>query len=617
MRTTQLLPCSLAALALACCNPAHAAPSPYSTMIVFGDSLADAGQFGVRFTSELPNGESAPVSPTLLGQQLGVAPADLLPSTALGNPPVDGNNWATGGYRTDQILDSIIGSSQVGVPPLFGRERPGYLANGNRADPNALYYLTGGGNDFLQGLVTTPEQAAAAAGRLAASAQALQQGGARYIMVWMLPDLGLTPNYSGTPNQAGLSALSALFNQALANQLAQIDAQIIPLNVPRLLEEVVANPATYGLATGQNLVGTCYSGTQCSLNPAYGAGTALDDPDKLLFNDAVHPTATGQRLIADYGYSILSAPWEASLLPEMAQASLRTHQDTLRGQWQGAWQAPGEWQPILAASAGRMGIDEQGSSAKANAHGAGVTLGGSYRVSEAARLGLALGAYRQTLEAGPRDSQYGLNSYLASAFGEFRQGQTWADVTFTLGHLDYDSLKRRFGLGVSERQESASTTGHAVALNSRLGYDLAPASSRWQLAPFVSADWARAQVGSYEESSGRSTALGYGAQQRDSRRLGVGLQAALQVTPSTRLFAEAAREREFNDRADDVRMNLTSLPANRFTLQGYAQPGHLTRASVGVSQALAPGLNLSASYSLSKSDAFTQQGANLALSLDL
>lgn len=226
LKARSLLPCAFSLLALAC-SSAHAAPSPYSTLIVFGDSLADAGQFPdgngapgstQRFTNRIGptygNGEAfGAVSPMLLGAQLGIAPTDLGASTspvnaALGRP--DGNNWAVGGYRTDQILDSITGTSDVIIPPgnpgagTVLRERPGYLAGGLRADPNALYYLTGGGNDFLQGQITSPASAAAAANRLAASAQALQQGGAQYIMVWLLPDLGLTPAMNGTRCKARL-----------------------------------------------------------------------------------------------------------------------------------------------------------------------------------------------------------------------------------------------------------------------------------------------------------------------------------------------------------------------------------------------------------------------------
>lgn len=316
-------------LSLACAQ-AFAAPSPYSTMVVFGDSLADAGQFPdgsagatLRFTNRTGptfQGEYGLVSSTLLGTKLGVAPNDLNASTspvraAQGLP--DGNNWAVGGYRTDNILESITSVSNAAIPPgnpgggTVLRSRQGYLpANGGRADPNALYFLSGGGNDFLQGRVLSPAQAVAAGGRLADSAQALQQAGARYIMVWMLPDLGLTPAINGTPQQAATSALSTIFNQSLVQRLSQVDAQVIPLNIPLLLNEAFADPARFGLATGQNLTGTCFSGNSCTANPTYGIGGTNPDPTKLIYNDSVHPTVAGQRLIADYAYSLLAAPWE-------------------------------------------------------------------------------------------------------------------------------------------------------------------------------------------------------------------------------------------------------------------------------------------------------------------
>jgi outer membrane lipase/esterase len=44
LRPPLFAPLAGALLSLACAQ-AFAAPSPYSTMVVFGDSLADAGQF--------------------------------------------------------------------------------------------------------------------------------------------------------------------------------------------------------------------------------------------------------------------------------------------------------------------------------------------------------------------------------------------------------------------------------------------------------------------------------------------------------------------------------------------------------------------------------------------
>ncbi|HYQ53411.1 MAG: esterase EstP [Pseudomonas sp.] len=628
MRKAPLLRFTVATLALAC-SQAFAAPSPYSSMIVFGDSLADAGQFpdltggtaGMRFTNRDENGNFAPVSPMILGGRLGVSPDDLNPSTSLGIRP-DGNNWAVGGYTTQQILDSITQTSQLVVPPGTNgagavlRERAGYLANGLRADPNALYYLTGGGNDFLQGLVNSPADAAAAGSRLAASAQALQQGGARYIMVWLLPDLGQTPNFSGTPQQNPLSQLSAVFNQALVGQLGQIDAEIIPLNIPLLLSEAVANPTQFGLASGQNLIGTCYSGDSCVENPVYGINGSNPDPTKLLFDDSVHPTIAGQQLIADYGYSILSAPWELTLLPEMAHASLRAHQDELRNQWQTPWQAVGQWQAFVATGAQDLDFDDQRSAANADGRGYNLTLGGSYRLNDAWRVGLAGGVYRQKLEAGEQDSDYKLDSYLASAFAQFRHDRWWADAALSAGHLDYRDLKRTFALGVNDRSEKGDSNGEAWAVTGRLGYDLAPDSSTWQLAPFISADYARVKVDGYDEKSGRSTALGFDDQERTSRRLGAGLLGSVQLMPGTRVFAEVAREHEFEDDQQDVTMHLTTLPANDFTLTGYTPNSNLTRASLGLSHELVAGVHLRGNYNWRKSDELTQQGVSLGISLD-
>jgi len=244
-------------LAIACAQ-ANAAPNPYTNFVVFGDSLNDAGTFAdtggpagatQRFTNRTGpvyldgSGEVRSLNSTqILGGKLGFSPDQTASSASAvraneGLP--DGNNWAVGGYRTDQILDSITSISATGE-----RTRAGYLPSNNfRADPNALYYLSGGGNDFLQGRVTSLPQASAAADRLADSVQTLQTAGAKYVMVWLLPDIGFTPAFNGTPLQAFTSQLSTQFNTELVSRLQNINAEVIPLNIPVLLKETFANPA--------------------------------------------------------------------------------------------------------------------------------------------------------------------------------------------------------------------------------------------------------------------------------------------------------------------------------------------------------------------------------------
>lgn len=577
IKQTLFVPLAGCLLAMACAQ-AYAAPAPYSNFIVFGDSLNDAGTFKdsggpagatQRYTNRTGplykdgTGENRDLNATqIIGGKLGFNPDQTASSSSAvraGEGLADGNNWAVGGYRTDQILDSITTQSATGE-----RTRSGYLpSNGFRADPNALYYLSGGGNDFLQGRVLSLDQASAAADRLADSARTLQGAGAKYIMVWLLPDIGLTPAINGSPLQGFTSQLSAQFNTELVRQLQGINAEIIPLNIPVLLKEAFANPAQFGLATDQNLTATCFSGNSCTENARYGINSATPDPTKLIYNDAVHPTEAGQRLIADYAYSLLAAPWELTLLPEMAQGSLRAHQDELRNQWLADWenwQAVGQWRAIVAGGGQHQDFDGQHSAASADGNGYNLNIGGSYRVNEAWRVGLAAGFYNQKLEAGDADSEYKLNSYMGTAFAQYQQNRWWGDLAMTAGKLDYDSLKRKFQLGVNERGEKGDTDGYVLAISGRLGYDIAQqASSPWHLSPFVSADFGKTEVDGYSEKGADSTALTFDDQSRNSRRLGVGIQGKYQITAQTEVFGEFAHEREYNDDRQDLTINLNSL----------------------------------------------------------
>jgi outer membrane lipase/esterase len=488
-----------------------------------------------------------------------------------------------------------------------------------RADPNALYYLSGGGNDFLQGRVQSGAQANAAADRLANSVQILQTAGARYIMVWLLPDLGLTPAINGTPLQGPTSQLSAAFNRQLVTRLAGIDAEIIPLNIPLLLQETFADPARFGFATGQNLTATCFSGDGCTENATFGINSANPDPSQLIYNDGVHPTEAGQKLVSDYAYSLLAAPWELTLLPEMAHATLRAHQDELRSQWQADWedwQAVGQWRAIVAGGGQHLDVDHQSSGADADGSGYNLNIGGSYRLNEAWRAGVAAGFYRQDLEAGDNDSDYKLNSYLATAFAQFQQNRWWADAALTGGKLDYDNLKRKFDLGAAEGAEKGDTDGYLWAFSTRVGYDIAQPGSDWHLSPFISADYAKVEVDGYSENTDRSTALTFDDQKRDSKRLGAGLQGKYRITPQTQVFGEYAYEREYDDDVQKVNIALNSLPSLDFTLEGYTPQSHLNRLSLGVSHKLTADLALRGGYTFRKDDDFTQQGITVGVALD-
>ena len=627
----------LSPLAVAYCM-ATVAPSlsaaPYSGLYVFGDSLSDAGQFPDsvnstiqtrRFTNRVgplftdASGEVyGKTSPMLIGELLGLgAQSPSTSSVFEDNGWEDGNNWAVGGYRTDQILDSI---TQAGGSVAGTRTRDGFLVDlanrGLSLEANALYYVNGGGNDFLQGQVLSTAQAQAAAGRLVDSVEALQTAGARYIMVSLLPNVGNTPALGG--GNSFIGGLAGDLNTELVSQLRGIDANIIPLNLPLLVTEVLATPGAYGFDATQDLTGTCFNGCT-NVNTTWGINSATPDPSKLMFNDSVHPTTAVQQIAADYAYSLLSAAQELSLLPEMALGNLRAHQGQLRSQWQAdwnAWQAVDQWRGFVTAGGQQQDFDSQDNSSSADGDGYSLNLGGSYRLDDAWRVGVALGLYGQDLEAGAANSDYNLNSYLATAFAQYQDNRWWADLALSAGSLDYDNLERSIQLGQVTRTEQGDTDGNLWGASGRVGYDIAQSGSEWHLSPFLSADYVEVDVDGYAEDGSRSTALTFDDQQRDSRRLGAGIQGRYQLSPVTALFAEYSHEREYEDDIREVRSELNSLPGIGFELQGYTPGDSLDSASVGVSHQLTRDLSLRGGYSYSQSDEQSQQGVSVSLALD-
>ena len=173
-----------------------------------------------------------------------------------------------------------------------------------------------------------------------------------------------------------------------------------------------------------------------------------------------------------------------------------------------------------------------------------------------------------------------------------------------------------FRSGVSEGAEKGDTDGWLWALSGRLGYDIAGAGSDWHLSPFISADYSRVEVDGYSEKDNRSTALTFDDQQRDSKRLGVGLQGSYRITPQTQVFGEVAHEHEFENDTQKVKISLNSVPGIDFKLDGYTPRSNSDRLSLGVSHKLTQELALRAAYNVRKDDSLTQQGVSVGVSLD-
>jgi phospholipase/lecithinase/hemolysin len=290
--------------------PAKAFGVTFDKFFVFGDSLSDTGNafnatgglFPGRsqidgtspyFDGRFSNGD---IWVDYLGKELGLKPT--LYTSLSSTIPTQGINFAFGG-------------SNSGVNNAFIPGAPGVQAQVNiftsaqqTVDPNALYAIWGGANDYL---FTTSPDSTTVVNNISNQVKSLVSGGAKNILVFNLPDLGKVPLYSGSSQvSTALTGLSALHNTQLAtslNQLSsQLDASIIPVDINSLFNQVEADPTKFGFTDVANAC-VPYNTTQITS----GNFKVCSEPNDFLFYDLVHPTTKAQKIIAQTALSAINA----------------------------------------------------------------------------------------------------------------------------------------------------------------------------------------------------------------------------------------------------------------------------------------------------------------------
>ncbi|HVG05272.1 MAG TPA: SGNH/GDSL hydrolase family protein [Burkholderiaceae bacterium] len=210
-----------------------------------------------------------------------------------------GNNFAYGGARTGPIA----GTTQS-VPNMV-TQLDQYLARVNFvSSANALFIVdaVSVGNDIGDALTlsqTNPNAPATvltgAVTNIVTIINRLYASGARNILVANSTDVGKTPRIqaAGPTAVAGATQLSAQFNGALAQQIAQIRAASPGLNIYvldtfALSVEATANPAALGYT---NATAPCF-------NDLIAPPTLCATPETYFYWDSFHPTATTHNLAA-------------------------------------------------------------------------------------------------------------------------------------------------------------------------------------------------------------------------------------------------------------------------------------------------------------------------------
>ena len=556
---------SALALALGCTALAHAGNPTFNNVVAFGDSLSDSGNLHSiepgsqqRFTTN--PGE---VAVELVAQHYGFT---LAPSTS------GGTDYAWGGARAATDLGPVV-SMQTQVD--------GYLAaNGGHADPHTLYTAWIGANDLFAA-ATDPANATTigltAANAEVATIQKLHDAGARYIVVFNLPDVSKTPSIRGTAEASSAGTLGSLYNGALNAGLGQIGTGIIPVNTYALLNQVIADPSRYGFSNVTDTACTTASSIDCS-------ASTLATPDaasSYLFADGVHPTTAAHAMLAQVVLSELAAPQQVSLLGEAPLAASQAQTRALRNQML-ADDLGSSTRFFANIDYARQRFDASDSSPKTTSNNVNLTLGADVRASDHVSAGVALGLGNANADVSGGGG-YKLQDISGLGYVTLHNGGGYVGGYANFGQSNFTNIERSFQVGAARITESGKADGShlGAGLTGGWWFDF----SGLRTGPFANLEWQDIKVNGYNEGGSDATAMWFGRQQRKALvgTLGWRLQGHWQVHQAVLSpFVELAWN---HDSKADQRMITAGLNSmnGSFEMAGYAPDKSWATADVGVS----------------------------------
>lgn len=584
----------------------------FDNVVVFGDSLSDAGYYrpflaGLGLPAQLVatlgrfTTNPGPVWSEAVSRYYGITPG---PSNA------GGSIYAQGGARV--ALPSASTPPQSAQRPVSTQIDEYLAANGGHADPNALYGMWIGANDIFQNLGALQagaiDQTALQNNVLGAATAEVQQigrlraAGARYVLVFGLPNIGATPAFAASPaNAAAVTQLSAGYNTTLFSGLASAGLRVIPVDTFTLGAEITANASAYGFTNTTSLACGAFPPitTASTVSAQFCGPTNLVAPDAAqtyLYADSVHPTTASQAIIAQFAESLIVGPVQYSLLGEAPLATRTAHIRTLDdGLLAGSAAPVGKLGVFVSGSGGSYDIDAATGNPGANNNLSSFAAGVTVRASEAMTLGLAYGHGRADGSFGQNAGGYNTRENTFSLFGSLRSGGFYGSGVFSISNISFRDIRRNIALGPVVRQASASTDGSNGSAYLSAGYDFR--LGRLSVGPLVSATWQSVTVNAFDEGGAGAADLHIAQQSVHSEVWSVGARASYALerwTPWLRVTAD-------HDNRGDARF-VTAMPisltatGNSYDIPAYMPKRDSVTAALGVNGSFGDRVGLSLAY---------------------
>jgi outer membrane lipase/esterase len=330
-----LIAAALAATALFGSVPATAG---YSGLVVFGDSISDAGNYQTMAVAQnIPLPTAAAITDNLYSSG-GYSPSGTASngevwaqylSSRLGLGPMSAS--ATGG--SDYAFSGAMMAPRAGaVIPSLSEQVDQFISRSGPAPADALYVVEGGTNDLsaavrtalpllMSGQDVTPMVHAFITQYVTDTLNIigkLKADGAKNIVVWDIPDVAVVPNYTASTPPALLPVLRQVVRNANATLAAYLAGApgVTLFDAAGLMDQMVAQPAAFGLVDVSN---SCVLG-QC-------------DASTNLFWDGIHFTTATHEIIAGEVLRSIGLPEPDSLLlliPALVALAIRRRPALLR-----------------------------------------------------------------------------------------------------------------------------------------------------------------------------------------------------------------------------------------------------------------------------------------------
>jgi len=582
---TRFLSALLCAAALLAGSSAQA--QRFSQVVVFGDSLSDAGYFRPVLAA---SGVPASLLPILGRFTTAPGPVWSELVAAYYRAPTgpsnvnNGDIFAQGGARV--AVNSSSTPTGAAQRPVTTQVTEFLTRGGGKADPNALYAIWAGANDVIQtlgaasaGAITSDQASAAIQGAAGAEIQQiarLQAAGARYIVVFGLPNIGATPGLraAGATASAGATQLAQGFNLALFAGLAQNNIRVIPVDAYSFLAEIQANPSLYGF--------TNITTPACGAFPPFStAPDALFCPPNVwlapnanqtfLFADGIHPTTAAHAMIAQFVEAMITGPNQYSLLAESLLRTRAGHIRTLNDGLTLARNTPEgqRWNVFVSIDHGVFKIDDEPGIHGLDNRADNGTIGITTTLSDTVTLGLAAGQSKSRNQFVAGLGNYNTYEKIFSIFGSIKWGGFYGTGVASISDVTFGEVRRNVALGPAVRVINSNTDGSNASSQFFAGYDF-----MWRgfsIGPTVGVTTQNVQVSAFDERDGGSAGLHIAAQTRKSEVWSFGARASLDLGEGWMPWVRVTADKE---RRDDPRV-ITATPLTLATANSYDIPAYM------------------------------------------